>query len=58
MARLRSVLAIVTAMLISIVCPIVTTPASAVTAFTVSGTRTTHDPPFPEQLLPGYFAGT
>lgn len=32
-------------------------PASAATAFTVSGTETFHPPPYPEQLLPGYFAG-
>lgn len=32
--------------------------ATAATAITVSGTRILHDPPFPEQLLPGYFAGT
>ena len=57
MTLLRTVLAIVTAMLISLVCPIFTTPASAVTALTVSGTRTLHDPPFPEQLLPAFFQG-
>lgn len=32
-------------------------PAIASTAFTVSGTRTFHPPPYPEQLLPDYFAG-
>ena len=29
----------------------------AATAFTVSGTQTFHPPPYPEQLLPGLFAG-
>lgn len=32
-------------------------PAIGATAFTVSGTRLFHYPPFPEQLLPGYFVG-
>lgn len=32
-------------------------PVSAVPAFTVSGTRAFHPPPYPEQLLPGYFTG-
>ena len=30
-------------------------PAQATTAFTVSGTQTSHSPPFPEQLLPALF---
>lgn len=36
---------------------IAATPAIASTAFTVSGTRTFHPPPYPEQLLPDHFAG-
>lgn len=36
---------------------IIAAPVSAVPAFTVSGTRTFHPPPYPEQLLPGYFTG-
>lgn len=34
---------------------VVAVPAQAATAFTVSGTRTTHSPPYPEQLLPTFF---
>ena len=36
---------------------IIAAPVSAVPAFTVSGTRTFHPPPYPEQLLPGFFTG-
>lgn len=32
-------------------------PAQAATAFTVSGTRSAHAPPYPEQLLPALFVG-
>jgi hypothetical protein len=32
-------------------------PVTAETVVTLSGTRILHDPPFPEQLLPQYFAG-
>ena len=32
-------------------------PASALPAFTVSGTAVFHPPPYPEQLVPAYFTG-
>ena len=35
---------------------VATAPAQAATAFTVSGTRTLHAAPYPEQLLPAFFA--
>lgn len=38
-------------------CLLAAAPALATTAFTVSGTGILHPPPYPEQLLPGYFAG-
>lgn len=51
-------LATVIAMLIAVIATVVApAPASAVIAFTVSGTRASHDPPFPEQLLPALFTG-
>lgn len=59
MTLLRTVPAFVTAMLVGLVCPTFVTPATAVTALTVSGTGTWfHPPPFPEELLPAFFAGT
>lgn len=43
----------------AVVCAAVVTvtaaPSAAQNAVTVSGTRTLHDPPFPEELLPSYF---
>ena len=48
------VLALGAALAVSLIAAV---PAVAVTAFTVSGTRVLHSPPYPEQLLPGYFTG-
>lgn len=51
----RNVLALLAAMVAAVMLTAV--PALGATAFTVSGTRILHDPPFPDQLLPDYFAG-
>lgn len=48
---IAAVAAVVTAALVT------TVPALGATAFTISGTRILHDPPYPEQLVPGEFAG-
>jgi hypothetical protein len=53
----RNVLAAVVALVVGFAA-FTAAPALCATAFTVSGTRALHDPPFPEQLLPGYFIGT
>lgn len=55
MALRRNVLA--AAVAIPIAALLAAAPAWSVTALTVSGTRSDHDPPFPEQLVPGYFTG-
>ncbi|WP_313675475.1 PE-PPE domain-containing protein [Mycolicibacterium sp.] len=55
MALRRNVLAAIVA--IPTAALLVAAPAWSVTALTVSGTRGSEDPPFPEQLVPGYFAG-
>lgn len=36
---------------------VTTVPALGATAFTISGTRIFHDPAYPEQVVPGQFAG-
>ncbi len=55
---LRNVLAIVVATFAAVSLTVLTAvPATGAVAFTVSGTRILHDPPFPEQLLPGFFTG-
>lgn len=56
MSVLLAVLAVLSTVLLAAV-PALGTTDLGTTAFTVSGTRILHDPPFPEQLLPGYFAG-
>ena len=56
MSARRRVIAAAVAM--SVMAVAFAAPATgASTAFTVSGTRTFHAPPYPEQLLPGLFAG-
>jgi hypothetical protein len=55
MALRRNVLA--AAVAIPIAALLAAAPAWSATALTVSGTRGSEDPPFPEQLVPGYFAG-
>jgi len=48
----------VTALTVAVAAGLITAvPAVAATAVTVSGTRILHPPPYPEQLLPGYFSG-
>lgn len=48
---IAAVAAVVTTALVT------TVPALGATAFTISGTRILHDPPYPEQLVPEEFAG-
>lgn len=55
MALRRNVLAAIVA--IPTAAMLAAAPAWSVTALTVSGTRSDHDPPFPEQLIPAYFTG-
>lgn len=49
--------AIAAALSVAVGAVVVAAPVQAATAFTVSGTRTTHAAPSPEQLLPTFFVG-
>lgn len=55
MARRKAVVAAVTVVVAA--AAVVAAPAQATTAFTISGTQFFHPPPYPDDLLPGYFAG-
>lgn len=55
MLTLRSAVPVVSAALAAGL--VTAAPGSAATAFTVSGTWIGHSPPYPEQLVPGYFSG-
>lgn len=55
MARRKAVAAAATVLFA--VAAIAAAPVQAATAFTVSGTEILHSPPYPDDLLPAYFAG-